>query len=221
MMDLWDEQCRLGRECSTNDGKPAGALQAGGGNAVQKPEGRQEQCKLGPRMQYRRWSCGIRNASWGRESSAKAGKPPGAMQAGAVRAVQKPESRPEQCESGESLHCRYGFSVTVLNRCRGSMLPRHPLTRHPLTRHPLTRHQIKPPLAPVQTIPAPEQQNLLEPDHPGKNQAFLRLNSSLAFSTLSLVRIRVISRLKHIGIHRYMTWSMFKQDADCCAAPPT
>ena len=147
----------------------------------------------------------------GRGCSADDGFVGGAMQAGAVSAVQKPESRPEQCKSGESLHCRYGFSVTVLNRCRGSMLPRHPLTRH----------RIKPPLAPDQLIPAPEQQNLLKPDHPGKNQAFLRLNSSLAFSTLSLVRISVISRLKHIGIHRYMTWSMFKQDADCCAAPPT
>ena len=45
--------------------------------------------------------------------------------------------------------------------------------------------------------------------------------SSLAFSTLRRVRISVMSRLKHIGIHRYMMWSMVMQDADCSAAPPT
>ena len=45
--------------------------------------------------------------------------------------------------------------------------------------------------------------------------------SSLAFSTLRRVRISVMSRLKHMGIHRYMMWSMVMQDADCSAAPPT
>ena len=50
---------------------------------------------------------------------------------------------------------------------------------------------------------------------------FFFLNSSFAFSTLSLVRINVMRRLKIIGIHRYMMWSMFMVDAVCWAAPPT
>ena len=38
---------------------------------------------------------------------------------------------------------------------------------------------------------------------------------------MSLVRIKVVRRLKIIGIHRYMMWSMFMVDAVCSAAPPT
>ena len=85
--------------------------------------------------------------------------------------------------------------------------------KHTLNRRVPSWHFRRP--RPAQLI---RQSRLLAPYRAG--QAFAR-SSSLAFSTFSLVRISVIRRLKIIGSHRYMIWSILIQEADCSGAPPT
>ena len=85
--------------------KPSFALQAGAGGAVQKPESRQEHCKLEPGVHCRSRKACRSNASRGRGCSTKVRKPAGALQAGAGSTVQKPESRQEQCKLSPNLQC--------------------------------------------------------------------------------------------------------------------
>ena len=93
------------RECSTKAGMPAVALQAGAGSAVQRPESRQEHCKLEPGVQCRSRHAGSSTASWSRECSAKARKQVITMQARAESAVQKPTSRHQHCHYLAGMQC--------------------------------------------------------------------------------------------------------------------
>ena len=87
----------IGRGCSAEAGRLAGALPSFGRIAVQKPERSQEHCHLLAGLQCRSRQAGRSTASRSRNCSAEAGKLSGALQAGAGTAVQKPEGCQEHC----------------------------------------------------------------------------------------------------------------------------
>ena len=86
------------RECSTEAGKQARALQELAGSAVQKPERRPGHCTVAPGVQYRSRKTGQGTALLRRECSTEAGKQPRALQELAGKALQKPEIKQAQCK---------------------------------------------------------------------------------------------------------------------------
>ena len=86
------------RECSTEAGKQARALQELAGSAVQKPERRPGHCTVAPGVQYRSRKTGQGTALLRRVCSTEAGKQPRALQELAGKALQKPEIKQAQCK---------------------------------------------------------------------------------------------------------------------------
>ena len=91
--------------------KPSFALQAGAERAVQKPESRQEHCKLEPGVHCRSRKACRSNASRGRGCSTKAGKPAGALRALSKLALRIPQIHHSHCKLSPDLHCRSHKSI--------------------------------------------------------------------------------------------------------------
>ena len=94
------------RECIAEAREQARALQSLSGNALQKPERRQEHCSRKPRTQCRSQKEGKSTARSHRECIAEARKKASALLSRAADALQKPENKQEHCSVEPGMHCR-------------------------------------------------------------------------------------------------------------------
>ena len=94
------------RECSTEAGKQARALQELAGSAVQRPEIRPGHCTVAPRVHCGSRKTGQGTARVSRKCSTEAGKKAGALRGRAGSALRKPENRPGHCTVARGVQYR-------------------------------------------------------------------------------------------------------------------